>query len=83
MFKSFVPVSVSKHSSPTENVSMDEIIRGPLLQDDPRILKYIREHKVLVPPSSNPYELKQPNKDPSMGQSTVVKRILKNQARML
>jgi hypothetical protein len=50
-----------------------------LAQDDWQILKYIRSQaQFLQRPSSKPYNLKNPDVDPSMGQSTVVKKIFKN-----
>lgn len=49
-----------------------------LAQDDPRIISYILKNKNLLPPSEDPYNLVQPNKDPSMGQGQYIRKLLKN-----
>jgi len=53
-------------------------MKGPLAQDDPRVLNYIRSNGFLVSPSRLPYNLTDPTEDPSMGQSQVVRQILKS-----
>jgi len=46
-------------------------------QNDSRVLDYIKR-KYLEPPSTLPYNLQNPDVDPSMGQSDWVKKIFKN-----
>ena len=53
-------------------------MKGPLKQDDPRILEFVKNKGFLQPPSTEPYNLANPGKDPSAGQSGVIKRIFKN-----
>ncbi|XP_071440088.1 uncharacterized protein [Hetaerina americana] len=62
--------------------SEDSIIfNGPMVRmDDPLFIASIRSH-FLIPPAitSQPYQLKEPNiLDPSMGQSSLIRQILKN-----
>lgn len=74
--------SPSDSEDQTVSVSIKEIMSGEAIQleqDDPRIIKYIWENKLLEPPSSSSYNLANPNdKEPSRGQSQFVRKILNN-----
>jgi len=59
-------------------ISLDEYVRGPLDQNDSRVIQYIQENGFIHPPSFRPYNLSNPNIDPSMGQSKMVLHALKN-----
>jgi len=62
-------------------VRMEEIVKGKpieLKQDEPKLLSFIRSRKYLHPPSTLDYNLTEPDKDPSMGQSKAVLQILGN-----
>jgi hypothetical protein len=48
-----------------------------LVQKDPELIKIISD-KYLIPPSSDDYNLKNPQKENSMGQAQKIMSILKN-----
>jgi hypothetical protein len=63
---------------------MDVIMDGDpivLQQDDPKIKKYIWDHEYLVGPSSEPYNLSQPDKNPSMGQGQFIQKLFENKVK--
>ncbi|CAG7834776.1 unnamed protein product [Allacma fusca] len=55
----------------------EEIMRGSLAQNEPRVISYIKNNGYLNPPSPRnmSYHLDQPTRDPSTGQSHIVKRL--------
>ena len=55
---------------------LDRLNREKVAQDDPRLIKLIQDHFV-EPPSTRPYNLKNPKKsDYTMGKSTAVDKIM-------
>lgn len=58
--------------------TLNEILIGPLAQNDSRIINHIRKHNFVQPPSKDPYNLTNYHEDPSMGQSTIVKNALRS-----
>jgi len=58
-------------------IPLEEIVKGPLAQNDSRLLNYLNAHEYLRPPSGLPYNLTEPTQeDPSMGQSKLVRHAL-------
>lgn len=55
---------------------MREVLRGPLAQNNTRLLSYINNNNLIRPPSTKPYNLTSPDTDPSMGQSRLVRHAL-------
>jgi hypothetical protein len=57
-------------------------VKGPLIQDDPKLINYIRSSRFLIPPNNNiktTYNLSHPKtEDFSMGQTKMVLRALKD-----
>jgi len=52
-----------------------------LPQDDLRYLKYIEDTGVVVEPSTETYNLKEPERNPSMGQGQFIQQLFNNQVR--
>ena len=63
------------------SIPLDELMRGPLAQNDSRLMDYIWAHNFLRPPSTLPYNLENFKGDPSMGQSIIVKHALNDMVR--
>lgn len=79
--------NIHKLREPTmaEWTLLHQRLKGPLGQFNPNVIKFIREQKVIRAPmdSAVPYNLIDPNNDPSLGQSLIVKRIFKNKVVLL
>lgn len=58
--------------SPHDWIPMREALRGPFAQNDSRLLSYINANHIIRPPSIMPYNLSNPDTDPSMGQSRYI-----------
>ncbi|CAG7687375.1 unnamed protein product [Allacma fusca] len=58
------------------SVPLEELMKGPLAQNDSRILDYIWKRNFIRAPSKLPYNLSNAKLDPSMGQSIIVKHAL-------
>lgn len=61
------------------SIPLSTILSGDpieLPQDDPHILKYIWDNGYMEKPSERGYNLKEPQKDPSMGQGQLVRKLL-------
>lgn len=77
----------SKHGDPDISYSsmisvpIEEVMAGDpivLAQDDPRVTQYIWNHGYIVAPSEIDYNLTAPNKNPSMGQGQMIRKIFKD-----
>ncbi|CAG7816645.1 unnamed protein product [Allacma fusca] len=70
-------LEIKPRESGVGTISMEEYIKGPLPQNDVRIVKYIKDNGFIQPPCSKnkPYKLRKPERDPSMGQSQIAKKI--------
>jgi hypothetical protein len=58
--------------------TLEDVLVGPLAQNDSRIVDYIKQKNYIHEPSKLAYNLTDPDDDPSMGQSTIVKNALRS-----
>ena len=77
----FIIFTVHSHLCTGISIPLDELMRGPLPQNDSRLIDYIWAHNFLRPPSTMPYNLENFKGDPSMGQSIIVKHALNDMVR--
>lgn len=68
--------NISGSGTSHEWIAMQDVLKGPFAQNDSRLLSYIIGKNIIRPPSKKPYNLSNPDTDPSMGQSRIVRHAL-------